>query len=81
MNDLQTDIQGIPALVRVHDFTQVKGSLHPNAASDLDYLGYTEMDYEVLDRRGYPAPWLARKMDWRDEERVEIMVHREYAQE
>jgi len=78
MNDLQTDIQGIPALIRVNTFKQVRGSFHPDAASDLDYLGYTEMDYEVLDRKGYLAPWLERKIDEHDEERIETMIHNKY---
>lgn len=30
--------------------------------SDLEYYGYSEVDYVVLDRRGRPAEWLQRKV-------------------
>lgn len=32
------------------------------ADSDWDCNGYDEIEFEVLDRRGYPAPWLAKKL-------------------
>lgn len=35
--------------------------------SDLDYYGYEEVDYVVLDRKGYVANWLADKMSEDDD--------------
>jgi hypothetical protein len=58
---LPAKIQGIPCLVDVHHVSVVKGSFSYNAPSDLDYHGYTELDYTICDRRGRPAPWLERK--------------------
>ena len=31
-------------------------------ASDVDYYGYEEIEWEILDRKGRPAPWLERKL-------------------
>ncbi len=53
---------GIPCIIEVTHFDSVKGSYSYNAPSDMDYYGYTECEYEVLDRRGRPAPWLQRKV-------------------
>lgn len=59
---IQTRLAGIPCQIAVSNFKRVKGSYSYNAPSDLDYTGYTEYDYEVLDRRGRPAPWLEKKV-------------------
>jgi len=32
------------------------------AHSDVEFYGYTETDYVVLDRGGKPAPWLQEKI-------------------
>ena len=55
-------IAGIPCLIGVRDFVKVQGSFSFNAPSDLDYSGYTEMSYDVLDRKGLIAAWLERKV-------------------
>ena len=67
-----TQIQGIPCLVEVTTFNHVKpwkGSPHTCPSSD-DYYGYTEIEYDVLDRKGYRARWLERKMTEKDKEKV-----------
>lgn len=51
-------IQGIPCAIKVTCFERDPG------AERVDF------DYEVLDRRGYRAEWLARKVS--DEEDCEI---------
>lgn len=71
VGDFDTHIQGIPCQVLVTSYDNVKGSYSYNAPSDLDYHGYTDMEYEILDRRGYPAPWLERKMTQKDRDRIE----------
>lgn len=70
MEEIETNISGIPALVKVIHFNQVQGSYSHNAPSDYDYYGYTEMDYEICDRRGRPAPWLERKLT--DQTRMQL---------
>lgn len=48
----------------------VQKPLGPQCDSDLDCYGYADVEFDVLDRNGRPAPWLERKMS--DSERMEI---------
>ena len=63
---IQTRLAGIPCQIAVTDFRRVEGSYSYNAPSDADFYGYTDYDYEVLDRRGRPAPWLEKKVSQAD---------------
>lgn len=73
---LVSQIQGIPCLIEVIRCRVVKGSFNYNAPSDLDYYGYSEVEFEILDRKGYKAPWLERKVTEEDSERIkqEILI-------
>lgn len=62
----------LPFIARVLDYNVVKpwpGSCY-TAPSDMDYYGYTECEYEVLDRRGRPASWLERKLTARHDDYI-----------
>ena len=61
--EIESRVDGIPCLIGVINFTCVRGSFSYSAASDMDYHGYTDAEYEILDRRGRSAPWLACKVD------------------
>lgn len=74
MTDIKTTVAGIPAVIRVRNFVSVRGSHSYNAESDMDYHGHTESDWEVCDRRGRPAPWLARKINDEINERIEETI-------
>ena len=74
MTDIKTTVAGIPAVIRVHNFVSVRGSHSYNAQSDMDYHGYIESEWEVCDRRGRPAPWLARKINDEINERIEETI-------
>lgn len=74
MTDIKTTVAGIPAVIRVHNFVSVRGSYSYNAQSDMDYHGYTESEWEVCDRRGRPAPWLARKINAEITARIEETI-------
>ena len=57
-------VAGIPCQIGVlnYDYTPPV-SLDPRQChSDLEYYGYSEVDYVVLDRRGRPAEWLQKKV-------------------
>ena len=71
---IESHIQGIPCLIEVMTCTVVKGSHSYNAASDWDYHGYSEIEFEVLDRKGYKAAWLERKMTPEDKDRIEQQI-------
>lgn len=55
-------IAGIPCLIGVIDYAMVRGSYNYNAPSDLDYYGYEDMAFDILDRGGRLAPWLEKKV-------------------
>ena len=75
--EIEHRVAGIPCLIGVIDYTSVKGSYSYNAPSDMDYHGYTECDWEILDRRGRPAPWLQRKVDAKEEDAINEAINRE----
>jgi len=74
---IDVHICGIPCQVRVTHYLRQR----PDSRADNpdDYYGYVELEYDVLDRRGRPAPWLERKLDQREIERLEeeIINHQE----
>lgn len=68
----ETYIAGIPCQIEVTLFTEglpmrITGSGFGDA--EPEYLG--EFEFVVRDRCGYRADWLADKMSWRDEARIE----------
>ena len=60
--EIESRVAGIPCIIGVTHFESVKGSFDYHADSDWDYHGYTECEFEVLDRRGRKAAWLERKL-------------------
>lgn len=68
--EIECTVAGIPCLVGVIDYSSVKGSYSYSAPSDWDYHGYTDCDWELLDRKGYRADWLAKKMTAKDEDAI-----------
>lgn len=72
-DQIESHIQGIPCLIEITHFDQVKGD-SSTWASDWDYYGYTESEWNVRDRRGYRAAWLENKLTDADRERIEIEI-------
>jgi hypothetical protein len=69
--EIESRVAGIPCLIGVLSFDSVQGSYSYNAPSDMDYYGYTESEWDVLDRRGRPAAWLECKLTDDDRQRIE----------
>lgn len=69
--EIESRVAGIPCLIGVLSFDSVQGSYSYNAPSDMDYYGYSESEWDVLDRRGRPAAWLERKLTDDDRQRIE----------
>jgi len=62
--DLESSICGIPCGIHIDTLQVVKpfrGSPHLCDSAD-DFYGYSEIEFTVLDRKGYPAPWLEDKL-------------------
>jgi hypothetical protein len=78
---VDTRIAGIPCRVDVTHYLCVRpwaGSVHTCPSAD-DYYGYTEVEFDVADRRGRPAQWLEKKLTNDDRERItrEVRHHME----
>jgi hypothetical protein len=71
---IESRVAGIPCIIGVIEYECVKGSYSYHAASDWDYHGYTDTDWEVCDRRGRPAPWLKKKLTDKDSSRIESEI-------
>lgn len=69
--EIQHRVDGIPCLIGVLDYNRTAGSYSSRAETPDEYYGYTESNWEILDRRGYPAPWLERKLNDRERDFVE----------
>lgn len=72
-NQVESHIQGIPCLIEITYFNKVKGD-SSTWASDWDYYGYTESEWNVLDRRGYRAAWLEKKLTDPDRKRIDMEI-------
>ncbi len=71
--DFTTRVLGIPCGVVIDSCLVVKGQ-GMRAASDVDCTGFAEIDWRLLDRKGYPARWLQKKMTDGDKEKLEIEI-------
>ena len=67
---MESQIAGIPCLIEITHFVNVKGD-SSTRASDWDFYGYTESEWNVRDRKGYCAAWLEKKMTSKDTARIE----------
>lgn len=70
--EVPTRIAGIPCLIGVTYYLKVSGS--PYADNDWDYKGYTDSDWIVLDTKGRPAPWLEKKVDEKEADRINLLI-------
>ena len=78
-----SNVCGIPCIIRVNNYFKQRewsGSAY-NCQSDWDYYGYEEVEYSVLDRKGYPAAWLERKLTPKDHSRITEEISQVMAEE
>lgn len=66
-------LAGIPCIVHVIEAEVQQPD--PYADNDIDYHGWSDFNYRILDRRGYPAPWLERKASKSDLLGIEFAVN------
>lgn len=70
---IEFTLAGIPCLIGVQNFFKQDAGGR-SASSDWDCDGYVEWDGEILDRKGYSAPWLERKITSKIEDQIERAV-------
>lgn len=61
-NAFEASIAGIPCLIEIEHYLDVPPNPNCWDSAD-DYYGYTEIEWKVYDRKGYPAAWLERKIN------------------
>lgn len=66
-------VAGIPCQIGVLSYERHAPMSAHQAHSDMEYYGFTEADYVILDRRGNPAPWLQNKV--KDEGSILDAIH------
>lgn len=71
-------VDGTPCVVKVTYFNKVKPWSGPpeNCQSDLDWYGYTEVEYELYDLQGYRAEWLEDCVDDKTNDEIERQAER-----
>jgi hypothetical protein len=67
--EIEHRVAGIPCLIGVISY-----ETEPQTWDD---PGYTEMEWDILDRRGRLAPWLERKVTAKDEASIEEAIYYE----
>lgn len=67
---LDSRVAGIPCKIQVLSYSKQE-PMGRSADSDWDCYGYTEIEFDVLDTRGRPAPWLERKLNSDDRNAIE----------
>ena len=75
MTEFESTVCGIPCIVRVLEwepFVPMYTGGHPDNWMP-EEGGYGH--WEILDRRGRPAPWLERKMTQADQDRIAAEVY------
>lgn len=73
---IESRIQGIPCLIEILSFFKCAPCRW--ADNPDEYYGYTDVEYTVLDRKGYTADWLARKMSKEDQWKIEAEIEEFY---
>ena len=73
-DQFNSTVAGIPCIVHIDEY--IVGSYSYHAASDIDYHG--TVSFSILDRKGYHAEWLTKKMTPRDESRIYVEIDEFY---
>lgn len=73
--EIESTVAGIPCIIAVTSYDDVAGSFSHYADSDMDFYGYTECEFDILDRKGYRAKWLEKKLDAKETDRINYIIN------
>jgi hypothetical protein len=78
--EVQAHVAGIPCLIGVMTYVKVKpwGGSSRSCDNPDDYYGYEEIEYDVLDRKGYLANWLSKKITDDDKIRIDELIYNHF---
>lgn len=72
LDSFDSHIQGIPCQILVIEYEpEIPMRVYGPGMADADPPEEGVFQFEVLDRKGYPAPWLAKKLTSNDENRIQ----------
>lgn len=74
MQCIEATVQGIPCLIKVTHFSPGSPGRYYGPAEACYPAEDPEFNYDILDRRGRPAPWLERKVTDTDRERIGELI-------
>ena len=72
--DFETRVCGIPCGVVIDRYHRTPATHSYRAETPEEYYGDLEIEYFLVDRKGYKADWLQNKMDQYDKEELEIQI-------
>lgn len=69
MNEFPTSVAGIPCIARITSYSPYRNNMRGHID---DWLpdDPEEIEFDILDQRGRPAPWLERKVTDQDRDRI-----------
>ena len=72
----ETRIDGIPCICNVTHYSPDKPMrVYGSGWGDCDPPEYEHFEYEILDRKGYKAPWLEKKITPYEQDRLLEELH------
>ena len=74
-------VSGIPCIVSVEEYSYTppyRGSVY-SCDSDIDWYGDEEIYYSILDRKGYAAPWLEKKITDSEDENIREAIRNHFS--
>jgi len=77
--DFSTTVCGIPCGVVVDTYYYRKGNYSSQAVDPSEYYGEEEIEFTLLDRKGFVANWLYAKMADNDIEQIEEEIREHHA--
>lgn len=77
--DVNTTISGIPCGIILTKYFYMKGNYSQRAVDPGEYYGEESISFDVLDRKGYTANWLADKMNDQDVIDIEELLRENMA--
>ena len=74
MSEFESNVCGIPCIIRVTHYDHYQPAFISGPPENCHPAEGGCGDWEVLDRRGRPAPWLERKLNDRERSRIDDEV-------
>ena len=75
--EFESRVAGIPCIIRVTSYSSGRPANIWGRPEDCYPEEYPEVEFQVCDRRGRPAPWLERKLDTKRWQELESRVFKE----